>query len=649
MSSTIKIKRSEVAGNPAVLGAGELAYSGLADNGVNGGDRLYVGMGTETAGNAVNHVVIGGKYFTDMLDHTKGVLTANSALLADANKKLDQLLVDNIDINGNSIGATDLNGDLGITGNGSGKVLVSGAYKLPNVDGALGYVMTTDGSGAVSWGPAASSLNISGNTGTDTLNLLTDSLAIVGSGAISTALNPSTNSVGITVANATDTTVGVASFSSNDFTVVGGAVSLNSNAIYGAISSSVTGGTESGITVEFNSVNNKINFVVADLNVSLTGAVQSTITSTGPNTSVLAVTIPDASIANSKLTNSAVTIGTTQVALGATALTLAGVQSLDVDNININGNTIGVTDTNGNLSLAANGTGTIAANNYRISGLAEPVNPNDAATKAYVDARSAGLDPKASVRVATTENIALSGTPSIDGVAIVAGNRILVKNQTTATQNGIYVVAAGAWSRSSDFDEDQEVTAGVFFFVEEGVTNGDAGFVLTTNNQVTVGVSDLTFTQFSGTGQIIAGDGLQKSGNELSVVVAASGGIEIVADSLQLKSSVAGAGLTYSNGVLDLVGTANRITVNADSIDIAATYPGQATITTLGTITTGVWNGTPISAGNGGIGLTSFTAGDLLVANGTTSFAKLGLGENGKILQSNGTTLVYADIDGGIY
>ena len=382
MSSTIKIKRSEVAGNPAVLGAGELAYSGLADNGVNGGDRLYVGMGTETAGNAVNHVVIGGKYFTDMLDHTKGVLTANSALLADANKKLDQLLVDNIDINGNSIGATDLNGDLGITGNGSGKVLVSGAYKLPNVDGALGYVMTTDGSGAVSWGPAASSLNISGNTGTDTLNLLTDSLAIVGSGAISTALNPSTNSVGITVANATDTTVGVASFSSNDFTVVGGAVSLNSNAIYGAISSSVTGGTESGITVEFNSVNNKINFVVADLNVSLTGAVQSTITSTGPNTSVLAVTIPDASIANSKLTNSAVTIGTTQVALGATALTLAGVQSLDVDNININGNTIGVTDTNGNLSLAANGTGTIAANNYRISGLAEPVNPNDAATKA---------------------------------------------------------------------------------------------------------------------------------------------------------------------------------------------------------------------------------------------------------------------------
>jgi hypothetical protein len=649
MSSTIKIKRSEVAGNPAVLGAGELAYSGLLDNGVNGGDRLYVGMGTETAGNAVNHVVIGGKYFTDMLDHTKGVLTASSSIITDSNKKIDQLLVDNIDINGNSIGATDLNGDLGITGNGNGRVLVSNAYKLPNADGALGYVMTTDGSGNVTWNAAASNLSISGNTGTDTLNLLTDSLAIVGSGAISTALNPATNSVGITVANATDTTVGVASFSSSDFTVVGGAVSLNSNAIYGAISSSVTGGTESGIDVQFNPVNNTINFVVDDLNVSLTGAVTSTVTSTGPNTSVLSVAIPDGTIANAKLSNSSVTVGTTQIALGTSALTLAGIQSLDVDNININGNTIGATDTNGNLSLAANGTGTIAANNFRISGLAEPVNPNDAATKAYVDARSAGLDPKASVRVATTENVALSGTPSIDGVSIIAGNRVLVKNQTTASQNGIYVAAAGAWARSSDFDEDQEATAGVFFFVEEGLTNGDAGFVLTTNNQITIGVSELTFTQFSGAGQIVAGDGLGKSGNELFVNVAGTGGIEIVADSLQLKSSLAGAGLTYLNGVLNLVGTSNRITVNTDSIDIAGTYIGQTSITTLGTITTGVWNGTAISPAYGGIGLTSFTIGDLLVANGTDSFAKLGLGINGKILQSNGTGLVYADIDGGIY
>ena len=648
MSSTIKIKRSEVAGNPAVLGAGELAYSGLTDNGVNGGDRLYVGMGTETAGNAVNHVVIGGKYFTDMLDHSKGVLTANSAIITDASKKLDQLLVDNIDINGNAIAATNLNGDLGIAGNGSGKVLISNVYRLPNVDGTAGYVLTTDGSGNVAWNAAVSSLNILGNTGTDTLNLLTDSLSITGTGPVSTAVNAATNTLAITVANATTTTTGIASFSTNDFSVSSGAVSLKTNAIYNAVGSMLSG-TQSGITVSLNNLNNTLDFVVGSLNVSLTGAVESTITSTGPNTSVLSVTIPNSSIANNKLANNTVTIGTTQVALGATAVNLLGLQSLDVDNININGNTIGVTDTNGNLSLAANGTGTIAANNFRISGLADPINPNDAATKAYVDARSAGLDPKASVRVATTENISLSGTPSIDGVSIVEGNRVLVKNQTIATQNGIYIVSASSWSRSADFDQDQEATAGVFFFVEEGVTNGDAGFVLTTDNQVTIGVTDLTFTQFSGTGQIVAGAGLQKSGNELSVNVLSTGGIEIVADNLQLNSSLAGAGLTYSNGVLNLVGTTDRITVNSDNLDIAATYVGQTSITTLGTIATGTWNGTAISASYGGTGVSSFTVGDLLVANTTSSLAKLGLGQDGKILQSNGTTLVYADIDGGTY
>lgn len=648
MSSTIKIKRSEVAGNPAILGAGELAYSGLTDNGINGGDRLYVGMGTETAGNAVNHVVIGGKYFTDMLNHSKGVLTASSALITDVNKKLDQLLVDNIDINGNSIGTTNLNGDLGLTGNGSGKVLISGAYKLPNIDGTAGYVMTTDGSGNVTWNAAVSSLNILGNTGTDTLNLLTDSLSIVGTGAASTTLNAATNTLSIGIATATTTTKGIASFANTDFNVLDGIVSVKPSVIYSTVSSMLTG-TQSGIGVSFNGVNNTLNFTVGNLSVNLTGAVESSITSTGPNAATLNVTIPNGSIANNKLANTSVTIGTTSVALGATALNLAGIQSLDVDNININGNTIGVTDTNGNLSLAANGTGTIAANNFRITGVADPINPSDVANKAYVDARSAGLDPKSSVRAATTENVGLSGILSVDGINLVVGDRVLVKNQTVATQNGIYVVSAGAWARSADFNEDQEATAGVFFFVEEGITNGDAGFVLTTNNVVTIGISELTFTQFSGTGQIVAGVGLQKVGNEISVNVATTGGIEIVSDNLQLKSSVAGAGLTYLNGVLDLIGTANRITVNADSVDIAATYPGQASITTLGTVTTGTWNGSVLTAQYGGTGLSSFTVGDLLVANGTTSFAKLGLGQDGKILQSNGTGLVYADIDGGIY
>jgi len=93
MASIIRIKRSATSGNPTTLAAGELAYSSLADNGSNGGDRLYVGHGSETNGDAANHEVIGGKFFTDQLDHAKGTLTANSALIVDANKKINELLV----------------------------------------------------------------------------------------------------------------------------------------------------------------------------------------------------------------------------------------------------------------------------------------------------------------------------------------------------------------------------------------------------------------------------------------------------------------------------------------------------------------------------------------------------------------------------
>ena len=112
MASIIRIKRSQTSGNPATLAAGELAYSALSDNGSNGGDRLYIGIGTETGGNAANHLIIGGTYFTDKLDHALGTLTANSAILVDGDKKIDNLKVDNLDLDGNTITST---GDLSLT------------------------------------------------------------------------------------------------------------------------------------------------------------------------------------------------------------------------------------------------------------------------------------------------------------------------------------------------------------------------------------------------------------------------------------------------------------------------------------------------------------------------------------------------------
>jgi hypothetical protein len=215
-------------------------------------------------------------------------------------------------------------------------------------------------------------------------------------------------------------------------------------------------------------------------------------------------------------------------------------------------------------------TASLNLNSQKIVGLADPTSPQEAATKSYVDAARQGLDTKDSCRVATNGNIALTGTQSIDGVTLSVGDRVLVKDQTNASENGIYVVAAGAWTRAVDADTSAKVSPSLYTFIEEGSTNADAGWTLTTNAPITLGTTALTFTQFSGAGQVTAGSGLAKSGNTLSAL-----------------------------------GTANRISVSGSGIDIASNYVGQASITTLGTIGTGVWNGTAIAIANGGTGATT--------------------------------------------
>lgn len=158
----------------------------------------------------------------------------------------------------------------------------------------------------------------------------------------------------------------------------------------------------------------------------------------------------------------------------------------------------------------------IAVNAQKITGLADPASAQDAATKAYADAVAQGLDIKASVRAISTSNITLSGTQTQDGVALVAGNRHLAAGQTAAADNGIYVVAAGAWARATDANTSAKVNSGMYCWVEEGTVNGDSGWALITNDPITLNTTALVFSQFSGLGQVSATLPLVKTGNALT-------------------------------------------------------------------------------------------------------------------------------------
>ena len=204
------------------------------------------------------------------------------------------------------------------------------------------------------------------------------------------------------------------------------------------------------------------------------------------------------------------------------------------------------------LDQMAAPTGSVSYNSQNITNVADPVNAQDAATKGFVEATAQGLDVKDSVKAATTANItistALNNGDTLDGVTLANGDRVLVKNQSTQSQNGIYVVGSSP-ARAADLAAGANA-AGFFTFVEQGTVNAENGFVCTSNNgSAVVGTNNLTIAQFSGAGQITAADGLQKSGNTLSVDLKANGGLRI--ESTELAVNLSASSISGTLGIGD--------------------------------------------------------------------------------------------------
>ena len=225
------------------------------------------------------------------------------------------------------------------------------------------------------------------------------------------------------------------------------------------------------------------------------------------------------------------------------------------------GAVVGTTDTQTLTNKTISG-GTVTG--AVVTGLATPSASTDAATKAYVDSVVEGLDVKASCRAATTANITLSGTQTIDGVSLLAGDRVLVKNQSASAENGIYVVAAGAWARSSDANAWDELVS-AFTFVEQGTANVGNGYLSTVTAGGTLGVTAVTWSQFSRTGQLLPGAGLTRTGNALDVGTASASRIVVNADNIDLATTTVTPG-TYRSVTVDAYGRATSGT-NPTTLD----------------------------------------------------------------------------------
>jgi hypothetical protein len=473
MATIIQIKRSTNTAAPANLYHGELAYTAGG-----GAEKLYIGAGGVAGdGYAVREDIIGGKYFTDLLDHTAGVLTGSSAIIVDSNLAINTLNI------GNSL---SLGGEIRLnegTNNGTAYVglkapndLTGGAgsqtYTLPIADGSAGQFLKTDGSGQLSFDTVNQYITLSDGSATDQYNT-SETLLFTGGQSITTAVTD--NQITFSVTALSIDTGQLADDAVTNDKIANPTITLGSSTLtLGATTTDISGLTS---------------LVIDDITIN-----GQSITTTADNRDIAlsphgsgTVTVPSGYEGRAGLTSQS---------LVNKAYVDAIAEGLHV-----------------HASVKAATTNTLAI----LTG----------GTVTY-DNGTSGVGATLTLQNALTT---LDTTYSVQ-----SGDRILVKDQTTTAHNGIYTIDATltVLTRATDFDTSAEIQGGDFFFVTLGTLNGSNGYVQT-EISISVGSTALIFEQFSGAGQIEDGDALLKTGNRLDVRVDDSS-IEITADTLNIKA-----------------------------------------------------------------------------------------------------------------